>query len=809
MNINVNIKDAAKILFINSVLSVDKNNVLLKNEEIREANAKLEGENTGTPIQSEVKRAEFLIKNIKNSVPWLCRASQNMSTFSWKIKMIFVIIFAFLGAGFHFFENRDTFHVFSISLFGLLIWNFISIFILIISPFLIKSVFSFFKKKKIENLDSNNQSNSIWIEAIVDRLQKTYQWLISKNTIIGMQETANKALIEFMNKWRKLIGKVLKYEYLKTIHLSMISFTTFAIIAAFINGLNKSHTISTDSDFLTSSHFMSILKFIFIPSRIILGELPDISILKDNTNSINGSATPWILHYIVTLIIFVIIPRLILLFWTSYKSYHLKLNFPIPKDLIFRDTLNIALASHTNIGKTSLLRTLLKRDVGEVSNKENVTQKSAGYFLLNEQNARLKIWDTPGFNNVENLINKIQQNNLDKFLIKYRRKDKLNVEALSALKNESDLILFLIPAQPDSNLKNTIIQELTILKKLNKPVLYIVNRLEKDDHKKNEDSLNDWKEVFLKYNIPNEYVLPLDAHNRTMEDEELFFKKIVLITNSETKELAEKIHKYYKEKKESQLRKLSIIISDTLIELCEIYEKKSDKKSLEQLKKRSDIIIIGAIEEIIKAIGLDHSINKELTNNIIAKYKTLPFNDSKSFSDAVKGGAITGVTAGATTALIDGGFGLVGGLIIGAIAGGIGSFIISFSYKEIKYKGSKIIIWDEEFIKNIFEQLIKNRLTISEYGRARGKVTNDYLISVNEIFEKSAKDTLAIHWKNFWEDIKLFQKQNDKSKIKKLFSKLWNSDKNNIVDKSIIQNKCREILNESNRNCMELKKVEL
>ena len=45
-------------------------------------------------------------------------------------------------------------------------------------------------------------------------------------------------------------------------------------------------------------------------------------------------------------------------------------------------TINLSLVSHTNAGKTTLVRTLLQRDVGEVRDAAHVTEVATGYPML-------------------------------------------------------------------------------------------------------------------------------------------------------------------------------------------------------------------------------------------------------------------------------------------------------------------------------------------------------------------------------------------------------------------------------------------
>ena len=44
--------------------------------------------------------------------------------------------------------------------------------------------------------------------------------------------------------------------------------------------------------------------------------------------------------------------------------------------------INLSLVSHTNVGKTTLARTLLGRDIGEVGDRSHVTIEPEDYVLL-------------------------------------------------------------------------------------------------------------------------------------------------------------------------------------------------------------------------------------------------------------------------------------------------------------------------------------------------------------------------------------------------------------------------------------------
>ena len=68
------------------------------------------------------------------------------------------------------------------------------------------------------------------------------------------------------------------------------------------------------------------------------------------------------------------------------------------------------LLSHTNIGKTTLTRTLMADDVGEIDDAAHVTTQSQRYLLQKtQQGDELWLWDTPGFGDSVRLYERLRQ----------------------------------------------------------------------------------------------------------------------------------------------------------------------------------------------------------------------------------------------------------------------------------------------------------------------------------------------------------------------------------------------------------------
>jgi hypothetical protein len=71
-------------------------------------------------------------------------------------------------------------------------------------------------------------------------------------------------------------------------------------------------------------------------------------------------------------------------------------------------TIDLCIVSHTNAGKTTLARTLLGREIGEVRDQPHVTEIAESHVLLETpQGDVLRLWDTPGFGDSVRLVKRL------------------------------------------------------------------------------------------------------------------------------------------------------------------------------------------------------------------------------------------------------------------------------------------------------------------------------------------------------------------------------------------------------------------
>ena len=141
-------------------------------------------------------------------------------------------------------------------------------------------------------------------------------------------------------------------------------------------------------------------------------------------------------------------------------------------------TVALSLVSHTNVGKTTLARTLLGRDIGEVRDEAHVTEVAEAQLLVESATGdRMMLWDTPGFGDSQRLAKRLAQagNPIGWFLSEVwdRWRDRPFWSSQRALRNvldEADVVLYLVNASEAPEDAGYLDAELQVLALAGKPV---------------------------------------------------------------------------------------------------------------------------------------------------------------------------------------------------------------------------------------------------------------------------------------------------------------------------------------------------
>ncbi|MCL4700185.1 MAG: GTPase domain-containing protein, partial [Burkholderiaceae bacterium] len=117
-------------------------------------------------------------------------------------------------------------------------------------------------------------------------------------------------------------------------------------------------------------------------------------------------------------------------------------------------TITLTLVSHTNAGKTTLARTLLGRDIGEVRDAPHVTEFAEEHVLVETADGhRLTLWDTPGFGDSVRLARRMRQSTSPLGWLLSQVWDRwsdrafwMSQQALKHVKDGADVLLYLVNA---------------------------------------------------------------------------------------------------------------------------------------------------------------------------------------------------------------------------------------------------------------------------------------------------------------------------------------------------------------------------
>ena len=185
------------------------------------------------------------------------------------------------------------------------------------------------------------------------------------------------------------------------------------------------------------------------------------------------------------------------------------------------DAITLSLISHTNVGKTTLARTLLRRDVGDTLDQEHVTDVATAYPMIEAGGHQLLLWDTPGFGSTPKLLRRLRlaatpiRWMLTQMWDRFRDRPLwCSQQAIKNVQSEADIVLYLVNAGEQPGASGYVDMEMEILTWIGKPVVLLLNQTGQPRPAAEEDLEEaDWRYHLEKYSIVKA-VIGLDAFAR-------------------------------------------------------------------------------------------------------------------------------------------------------------------------------------------------------------------------------------------------------------------------------------------------------
>ena len=395
----------------------------------------------------------------------------------------------------------------------------------------------------------------------------------------------------------------------------------------------------------------------------------------------------------------------------------------------------LVLISHTNVGKTSLARTLLRRDVGEIVDATHTTLDNHKHVLEETDHGALVLWDTPGFGDTSRLKQRLEQSEqpLSSLLVSAwdRVADRTlwcAQQAMTAVRDEADLVLYLVNASEDPEFATYIELELAILAWLDKPVLVLLNQLPpKEDEALRSDLLGRWETALSR--PPIRGVLALDAHERVWLEEHRLLKRVRDELEGEAATrmapLLARWEAHQRERFEDAVRTLAGALAETAADREPVGRGQPRRlgrvAALRRLGTRLSERTSALDAHLIELEALEGDALRAVEADLTA---THDHGDRPDPTTGAAGGAVVGAGAGAALDL------LFGGLTFGVFTALGASLSAAAAWRWCwQAIDERTLGWSSAFVGDLAIEYAARWLAITHHGRARGPFDEHALAS--------------------------------------------------------------------------------
>ncbi len=407
------------------------------------------------------------------------------------------------------------------------------------------------------------------------------------------------------------------------------------------------------------------------------------------------------------------------------------------------DIVTLSLISHTNAGKTTLARTLLRRDVGEVRDAAHVTLFNESYTLLDHEARQLRLWDTPGFGDSARLLKRMKREKNPVLWFISQTWDRLmdkplwcSQQALKNVRDDADVVLYLVSAAEPPEMAAYIAPEMELLGWVGKPVLVLLNQTGPAQDAAVEDAeIQAWRDHLKSSPLVKE-VLRMDAFARCWVQEDRLMDCLTPLMK-ETKadtftHLKRAWHARNVEVFQHSSRVLAELVTaavvdgvevrgETLWERVGIGRADLNKEYLEAREKLATQLadrIVAATNELIRLHGLEGEAARTLGAMARDQYHTPQKVPEAIWSvvGSVAGGAMGGLIAD----LKSGGMTFGGGALMGGLAAGLGAYALIRSYNLVRGSDHRLH-WSREHFREQVRLAILTYLAVAHFGRGRGE----------------------------------------------------------------------------------------
>jgi hypothetical protein len=438
------------------------------------------------------------------------------------------------------------------------------------------------------------------------------------------------------------------------------------------------------------------------------------------------------------------------------------------------NVITLSLISHTNVGKTTLARTLLRRDVGAVLDQAHVTDLSEAYELIrSDDGAELRLWDTPGFGDTARLLKRLKEAEkpLGWFVsaVWDRFADRplwCSQQAIRNVRDEADIVLYLVNASENPQEAAYVDMEMEILAWTEKPVIVLLNQIGYPPDPESEQLEEQaWHRHLTEHRIVK-LVATLDAYARCWVQEDELLRLLGDYLPEKRKKTYRTLATAWHQKNlatfEDSMAVLARIMvagvtdsreipASTFLQKIGIGRDQLNHKITAARESMANAIaerFEEGTDELLALHGLDGKATRtiqELAHDAFG----MPERVNESLWAAL-GGVTVGAAGGVSADIASGGLSVGGGTILGGIAGGVGSFLVAKGYNFIAGSDNRVR-WSRGHFFEQFRRAVLAYLAVAHFGRGRGEWREGdppaFWLRAAELALKNHSEAVAAVWK--------------------------------------------------------------
>jgi len=434
--------------------------------------------------------------------------------------------------------------------------------------------------------------------------------------------------------------------------------------------------------------------------------------------------------------------------------------------------ITLSLVSHTNVGKTTLARTLLRADVGEVRDAAHVTEFADGHELIGTpEGDRLRLWDTPGFGDSARLVQRLRASRqpLGWFLSQVwdRWRDRpfwASQQALRHVQADSDVLLYLVNAAESPSQVGYVTAEMELLAWVGKPVIVLLNQLGAPRESSLEEvDVAAWRDHLARWPLV-QTVLPLDAFARCWVHEHTLLQAVqaalqgpqvaamvrlaaawsaqrLATFDAAVQELAQSVARAASARVRAddgpalsalavgvrgKLRQWGQAVGNSLAQARGPSEASApagpapgaaELALLEQLQTE----VHSSTSRLLALHGLDalgDQASAQILQRVAGQFaQATPVPEGKA---ALVGGALSGALVGLKADVASGGLTLGGGLLVGAVLGALGAAGVARGINVVRGFDQTWLRLSDEALGPWVEAALLRYLAVAHFGRGRG-----------------------------------------------------------------------------------------